>query len=292
MGRLCFYPDLTLCPHSGAARTGAWQPLGLRVERSLFQQLAIKFRWPDTCITLQVMTVHAIQFLVDHGIAVLFVCVLAEQSGLPVPSVPLLLTVGSLASVGRINPIVSLGVALVACLTADGLWYEVGRRGRTNLLLESAKLSQRPNSWMNRTIATFGRHGAGALLWAKFLPGPNMASPLAGISGLTRSRFLFLDSLASFIWAGGYIGFGYLFGKQLERVTASVSRLGSALLVFGLAVMVAVTLARIIGCPRPNLNRRAYWYQSWLSPTQLIPQVNSARLHHPLQKPVQPEDLR
>jgi membrane protein DedA with SNARE-associated domain len=37
---------------------------------------------------------QAIRFLMNHGAAALFVAVLAEQAGLPVPSVPLLLAIG------------------------------------------------------------------------------------------------------------------------------------------------------------------------------------------------------
>jgi membrane protein DedA with SNARE-associated domain len=37
---------------------------------------------------------HALQFLMNHEVAVLFVCVLAEQFGLPIPSVPALLAAG------------------------------------------------------------------------------------------------------------------------------------------------------------------------------------------------------
>ena len=39
-----------------------------------------------------------IQFLIQHGYTVLFVWVLADQIGLPVPAAPLLLATGALAA--------------------------------------------------------------------------------------------------------------------------------------------------------------------------------------------------
>ena len=44
-----------------------------------------------------------LEFLLKHGYAVLFAWVLAEQIGLPVPSLPILLAAGALAGSGRFN---------------------------------------------------------------------------------------------------------------------------------------------------------------------------------------------
>ena len=59
---------------------------------------------------------QAVEFFVRHGNAVLFAWIFAEQAGLPIPTVPLLLAVGSMANSGRIHLDWSLLVALAACL--------------------------------------------------------------------------------------------------------------------------------------------------------------------------------
>lgn len=207
---------------------------------------------------------HAVQFLIDYGVPVLFASVMAEQAGLPIPSELLLLAAGSLARSGHMNLTLSIGVAVAACLTADGYWCRVGRRGGSKLLRKSAQISPRLGSWINRTVAAIGHHEGGMLLLAKFLPGPNLASPLAGISGLTRSRFLIFDSIASVIWAGGHTAVGYIFSKQLERITTYSSRLGTALLV---GIVAAFIVARII-------HRR--WSQQRLRATVLVPSRHDA----------------
>lgn len=58
-------------------------------------------------------------FLIQHGYTVVFVWVLAETAGLPIPSAPLLITVGALAGLGKIRlfPCIALGV--FAALTSD-----------------------------------------------------------------------------------------------------------------------------------------------------------------------------
>jgi membrane protein DedA with SNARE-associated domain len=72
---------------------------------------------------------HAAQFALAHGAALLFTWILLQQAGVPIPSAPLLIAVGSLASYGRLRLVPSLLAALTACLLADGFWYRLGRRG-------------------------------------------------------------------------------------------------------------------------------------------------------------------
>jgi hypothetical protein len=46
---------------------------------------------------------HAAQFALTHGAALLFTWILLQQAGVPIPSAPLLMAVGSLASNGRVR---------------------------------------------------------------------------------------------------------------------------------------------------------------------------------------------
>ncbi len=188
----------------------------------------------------------AVHFLLTHGIAVLFVAVLAEQAGLPVPSAPMLLAVGSLASLGRMNLTVAIGAALTACLIADCFWYQVGRRRRCSLKNKSAEWQLKAKRRMRFVMAALNHHELGALLLAKFLPGPNLVSPLAGISGLAIGPFLIFDGIASVVWASGYITVGYIFSMKLRCITASGARLGLVLLAIVTCVFSAVAVVRFV----------------------------------------------
>jgi hypothetical protein len=46
---------------------------------------------------------HAVQFALAHGAALLFTWILLQQAGAPIPSAPLLIAVGSVASNGRLR---------------------------------------------------------------------------------------------------------------------------------------------------------------------------------------------
>src|ERR1700689_3612165 len=70
-----------------------------------------------------------VQLLVKHGYSVLFASVFARQMCLPVPAILFLIGAGALAGAGRMTLAVALGLALIACLLADMVWDEAGRRG-------------------------------------------------------------------------------------------------------------------------------------------------------------------
>lgn len=191
---------------------------------------------------------QAVEFFVRHGNAVLFAWIFAEQAGLPIPTVPLLLAVGSMANSGRIHLAWSLLLALAACLVADSFWYQMGRRHSARVLRLLCRISPAPESGLRYIRTAFRGHGTGALLFAKFIPGLNFAAPpLAGISGLSPLRFLVFDSLASVFWAGGYMVLGYTFSGQLERVaaySAELPTIAGAILIAAAAALISFRLLR------------------------------------------------
>lgn len=173
----------------------------------------------------------AFQFAVQYGYVVLFVWVFAEQIGLPVPSIPFLLTVGALAGAGRLNFAFALVLGLSAALLADLFWYYAGRRRGPKVLQFLCRLSFEPEACVRGTEKVFTKHGARSLLVAKFIPGLNLvAAPLAGLVRMHVLRFLVFDGLGALIWIGVYAGLGYLLSDQLERIAVYAMRLNTSLL--------------------------------------------------------------
>lgn len=172
-----------------------------------------------------------IPFLIRHGYTVLFVWVLAETMGLPLPSVPLLITVGALAGLGKMNLFLCIGLGGLAALVSDLFWYVMGRRRGGQLLALLCRITLEPDSCVRRTENIFSRYGARSLLVAKFVPGLSAVStPLAGMIRMPTPRFLLFDCLGALGWVGSYTAFGYLLGEELERASAYAARMGNALL--------------------------------------------------------------
>lgn len=173
-----------------------------------------------------------LQFLVKHGYIVLFASVLAQQLGLPLPSTPFIVAAGALAHSGQLSFAAVLFVACCAAIMADLVWFEIGRLRGTRVLQFLCRISLEPDYCVRRTENTFARHGAKTLVVGKLVPGVSvLATPMAGVYGLARSRFLLFDGLGVLLWIGTFELLGYLFSDQLEDVLAYASRFGGLLFV-------------------------------------------------------------
>ncbi len=180
---------------------------------------------------------QTIHFLIRHGYLLLFCWLLAEQAALPLPSIPLLLACGALARDNKMDMRLVLLYGLSACLLADNVWFQLGKRRGTRILRFICRISLEPDSCVRQTENVFHKYGMRSLLVAKFIPGLNaVASPLAGRSGASLGRFLLYDGLGSLFWISCVAGAGYIFSDQLETVADYAMRMGSGLgvLIIGL----------------------------------------------------------
>src|SRR5437879_12799489 len=183
---------------------------------------------------------RTLDFLLHHVYVLLLGWVFAEQIGLPLPSMPLLLASGVLAGTGHLNFLASLFYVILAAVTADSIWYQLGRREGIKILKLLCKISLEPDSCVRRTEGVFSKQGARSLLLAKFLPGlSTVAPPLAGIFHMRARRFLLFDALGSLLWAGTFLGLGYVFSGEIERLAEYLASLGGWLLLPLLGVLAA-----------------------------------------------------
>jgi membrane protein DedA with SNARE-associated domain len=181
-----------------------------------------------------------VEFLLHHGYTVLLAWVFAEQIGLPLPSMPLLLAAGALAGTGHLSLFASLLYAMLPAVAADSIWYYLGRRKGIRVLQLLCKISLEPDSCVRRTEGVFAKQGARSLLLAKFLPGlGTVAPPLAGVFHMRARRFLLYDGLGTVLWAGSLLGLGYAFSGEIERVAEHLENLGGGLLVLVLGAFAA-----------------------------------------------------
>ncbi len=171
------------------------------------------------------------EFVLRHGYGLMFVAVLIEQLGAPVPAVPVLLAMGGLAGLGYYSLPAALFLAVAAALAADLLWFELGRRRGDSILALLCRLSLEPDTCVSTATRKFDRWGPATLLVAKFIPGiSTVAPPLAGSAGISRSRFLLYDATGALLWAGASLGTGYLLRREVAIATDWLSRFGLGLL--------------------------------------------------------------
>ena len=136
--------------------------------------------------------------LVQHyGLLALFVIVMLESGGVPLPGETALIAAGIFASRGRLDIAAVIAVAATAAIVGDNLGYWIGRTGGRRLLDRwgrVTRVSERALPWAE---GFFQRHGAktiflGALLLDpardRRLDGRRLAHALVDVLRLERGR--------------------------------------------------------------------------------------------------------
>jgi len=184
---------------------------------------------------------HDIAALIRHfGLAVVFVAVLLESLGLPLPSFAIVLVAAGASFEDRhALPWNVLGAAFGAGIVCDIFRYWAGRHYGYRLLRTLCRISLSPDSCVQRTESVFTRWGSATLLVARFVPGLSVvAQPLAGIVRRPRASFLFYDGIGLMLWAGVAVSLGVVFSTAIDDILDVLSRFG----MFGAVIVVGIFL--------------------------------------------------
>src|SRR5882724_3147315 len=191
-------------------------------------------------------TPETLQALEQYAFVLLPALLVAEQFGIPLPALPALLGFGALAAHGRGNIPLMLSMLAAVALIVDFAWYELGRRRGTQVLRGFGRLLE-PDC-ARRAEMVFGRYGALGMLVAKFVPGLTMVlPPLAGVFGVGRARFAAYELAGVLLWAGTWIGVGYVFSDAVAVIAARVEMLGLWLVVVVAALLGAYIVGKYLG---------------------------------------------
>jgi len=169
----------------------------------------------------------ALGLFVKYAYLILFVWVLVEQLGLPIPSIPLLLTAGTLSAAHKLSASAALVCVLGACIVSDSMWYLLGRSYGNKVLKLLCRFSLEASTCVTKTEGYFTKRGPVTLLFAKFVPGlSTVAAPIAGQTGMPFGRFLSYDLAGSVLWAGAYLLAGMFFGDIAKKSAVFFHLLG------------------------------------------------------------------
>jgi membrane protein DedA with SNARE-associated domain/rhodanese-related sulfurtransferase len=183
-----------------------------------------------------------IRLIAEYGLLFVFANILIEQLGVPLPAYPVLMLTGALAARGELNVLALLGTAVVACLIADTVWYQIGRWMGRRVLGVLCRISLSPDGCVRQTESIFTRFGPASLVGAKFVPGfASVATALAGAMHIRRGAFLLFDAIGATLWVGVGLALGWLFSPAIEDIVATLAQLGK----WGL-LLLALTIAAFI----------------------------------------------
>jgi len=171
-----------------------------------------------------------IELVLQYGLGLAFVGVLAGQIGLPIPAYPILVVTAALSARGTYSPAEVVAIAVFACTLADLAWYGAGARFGRRVLAAMCRISLSPDSCVRQTEAIYERWGAPSLMVAKFVPGfAAVATAMAGVVGLSLVSFVLFDLVGATLWSGLAVALGWIFRDAVDdvlRVIESAGRVG------------------------------------------------------------------
>ena len=172
---------------------------------------------------------------VSYGYWIVFVAILLDNAGLPIPGELFLVALGGVARMGHLDPMLGLLLAACAAVVGDSLGYWGGRVA---------------GDWIGGALTTRGRPAAPAVVFGRFVVGARvLVAPLAGLTRMPFAKFVSLDALGCVLWTAAFIGLGYGAGGWALKLSAGLPALIVAAEIV-LAVVLGVHLLRRVARPR------------------------------------------
>lgn len=184
--------------------------------------------------------------IVHHGYIIIFLIVLAEALGIPVPAALALVTGGAAVASGALRAPAAALTAVTAMLVGDSLLYVLGNRMGWRLLGFLCRVSVDPETCILRAAESFFKRGRATLVLAKFIPGFNsMAPPLAGSMKMPFVQFLGLDFLGATAYALAYGGIGFIFRDFVATIAHGFQAAAHAVEFAVIVAAIAFTAYRV-----------------------------------------------
>ena len=180
--------------------------------------------------------------LVHHyGLLALFLIVMLESGGVPLPGETALIAAGVFASRGRLDITVVIAVAALAAIVGDNLGYWIGRTGGRRLLERWRFVSRFFERALPWSEGFFRRHGPKTIFLARFFSVLRVtAAWMAGVAHMPWGTFFFWNAAGGICWA---LLVGLVSYYAGQAAADAISHYG----LIGGAAIVALALAALVG---------------------------------------------
>jgi membrane protein DedA with SNARE-associated domain len=187
-------------------------------------------------------------FFTHHGLPLLFVVVMLESFGIPLPGETALIFFGVLASKGDYNITSVVVIAAAGAIVGDNLGYWlIGRVGGRALFRRNRWLHRWSESVIPRTENLMRRHGAKTVFFGRFIAILRFtAAWVAGLGKMPWWRFLFWNAAGGIIWATA-VGLVAYYGGQVAA---------DAIARYGLYAAAGVVVIVVLGALGLHFARR------------------------------------
>jgi membrane protein DedA with SNARE-associated domain len=168
-------------------------------------------------------------FFTHHGLPLLFVVIMLESFGIPLPGETALIIFGVLASNGSYSVEAVIAVAAAAAIVGDNLGYWIiGRWGGRALFRRWVLLEKWAETVIPRVERIMKRHGGKTVFFGRFIAILRFtAAWVAGLGRMDWWRFLFWNAFGGIVWAIVFGLLAYYGGEHAADAIAHYGVLGA-----------------------------------------------------------------
>lgn len=181
---------------------------------------------------------HLARLLLLYTYPVLFLVVLVESLGIPLPGEIALVTAAAYASRGSISIYVVIALAAAGAIIGGILGYWIGVKGGLPLIARYGGYIGIRKSHIDKAHAFFERNGSKTILFGRFIALlRTWAAVVAGAACMSFTKFVTYNTIGSIVWAIVFGWLGYYFGRDLPLLEKYISRASFGALIVGAAAV-------------------------------------------------------
>lgn len=171
-----------------------------------------------------------------YGLWVLFVVVMAESMGVPMPGETVLVSAALYAGATHgLNLVHVIAVAAAGAIIGDNIGYLIGHTIGLKLLTKYGRYIRLDEGRLKVGQYLFLKHGGKIVFFGRFVAFLRaFAAVLAGVNRMSWPHFLLMNAAGGICWATLFGCGAYFFGERIKAVAGPLS------LAFLLIALVAV----------------------------------------------------
>jgi membrane protein DedA with SNARE-associated domain len=177
-------------------------------------------------------------FITTHGLPLLFLVVMLESFGIPLPGETALIAFGILAAQGHYSIWQVIAVAATGAIVGDNLGYWIiGRWGGRALFRRWKWLSKYADRVLPRAEKLMEKHGGKTVFFGRFITVLRYSAAwIAGLAHMDWWRFLFWNATGGICWATGVGLVAYYAGHAAADAINRYGLYAAGVIVAGLAI--------------------------------------------------------
>lgn len=193
-------------------------------------------------MSLEFVSLETIQeFAHQYGYWAVFVGILLENLGVPLPGETVTLVGGFLAGSGQLNYWFVLGSAILGAVLGGTCGYWIGRYTGWLFVLRLGSFFRIPEQRLEEIKNQFSQNAAKAVFFGRFVALLRIfAGLLAGIAEMSYGKFFLYNLAGAIAWASVMVTLAFFVGRivSLEQLVAWVAQFAIVALLIAVAWIV------------------------------------------------------